>query len=517
MHFTTSLALLASAATTTLAASSGNFFRIPCAGRLVDERSDPIISPGTVSQHVHEIAGGNAFNFSMPSYNTTQESSCSSCPIKKDLSNYWTPKLYWKASNGSFFDVPRLGEGLGQRAGMTVYYYNRAQKGQDHVQAFPAGFRMLAGDPFKRSNPGFGGNNGSANAIQWQCLHSQSHEPAMGGLPQKYCDYAYRAAIYFPSCWDGKTLDPPDHSSHMAYPVGPNYDNGDCPSTHPVKLVNIFFEVDYVMNSLLENGEFTGQLVLAQGDPTGYGLHGDFINGWDVPYLQEKIETCNAGDTEADLPGCFGTLFTDDEQHACTLPPMIDEPTSGELKALPGNNPIQGGPATAPNVPIKQMNIPATPPPVDYKDMTSQGWSYQGCASDTGSGRSLSGASTSDKNMTIESCLAYCSGKGYSLAGIEYGDECYCDNSIPQDQAPVKGQWGGCYMPCAGDATETCGAGDALSLYKKCGSGTACTNAGFELGTPVPDTDGGSTSTKVRKSHLERHRKRALRHAQFAS
>ena len=121
MHFAVALGLLASAAGPALADSYGNFFRIPCAGRLVDERADPIISPGVVSQHVHEIAGGNAFNFTT-TYNTTQQSSCSSCPVKKDLSNYWTPKLYWQAPNGSFFDVPRLGEGLGKRAGMTVYY-----------------------------------------------------------------------------------------------------------------------------------------------------------------------------------------------------------------------------------------------------------------------------------------------------------------------------------------------------------------------------------------------------------
>ncbi|KAI9693792.1 MAG: hypothetical protein M1822_003063 [Bathelium mastoideum] len=512
MQFAVALGLLASAAAP--AAASGNFFRIPCAGRLVDERADPIISPDVVSQHVHEIAGGNAFNFSMPSYNTTQQSSCSSCPIKKDLSNYWTPKLYWQAPNGSFFDVPRLGEGLGQRAGMTV---NRAQTGQEHVQAFPAGFRMLAGNPFARSNPGFGGSNGSANAINWQCLHNSYHEPATGNLPNKYCDYALRAQIFFPSCWDGHTLDPPDHSSHMSYPVGPNYDNGDCPSTHPVKLVNIFFEIDYVMNTLLDDsGNFHGRLVLAQGDPTGYGLHGDFINGWDVPYLQEKIESCNAGDDQSALPGCFGTLFTNDEQHQCTIPPMVDEDVTGELKALPGNNPVQNGPTTAANLPVKELAIPATPPAVDYTDMTAQGWSYQGCASDTGSGRALSGASQTDNNMTVSGCLDFCAGKGYSLAGIEYGTQCYCDNSIPASQAPVKGQWGGCYMPCAGNANETCGAGDALSLYKKCDGG-ACTNAGFELGTPVPDTDGGSTSTrKARRSHLERHR-RSLRPVQIVS
>lgn len=40
-----------------------------------------------------------------------------------DLSNYWTPKLYFKAENGSFLDVPIVGDtDGGQMGGMAVYY-----------------------------------------------------------------------------------------------------------------------------------------------------------------------------------------------------------------------------------------------------------------------------------------------------------------------------------------------------------------------------------------------------------
>ena len=104
-----------------LAAQASAYWRMTCPGRLVDQRADPIISPGVVSGHVHSIAGGNGFGLNM-TYDQARSSKCTSCTIEEDLSNYWTPKLYYHAPNGSFIEVPQLGDGAGKLAGMTVYY-----------------------------------------------------------------------------------------------------------------------------------------------------------------------------------------------------------------------------------------------------------------------------------------------------------------------------------------------------------------------------------------------------------
>jgi len=104
-----------------LALPASAYWRMSCPSRLVQQRADPIISPGHVSAHVHVIAGGNGFGFN-ETYAQARGSQCSSCEIKQDLSNYWTPMLYYQAQNGSFTRVPLAGDGNGATGGKTVYY-----------------------------------------------------------------------------------------------------------------------------------------------------------------------------------------------------------------------------------------------------------------------------------------------------------------------------------------------------------------------------------------------------------
>jgi hypothetical protein len=90
-----------------------------------------------------------------------------------------------------------------------------------------------------------------------------------------FCKNGFRMQVFFPICWDNKTLDSPDHRSHMAYTT--RYNGGDCPSTHPVRLPGIFFEAFYSIDKF-PRGQGTQPFVLSNGDPTGYGFHGDFVS-----------------------------------------------------------------------------------------------------------------------------------------------------------------------------------------------------------------------------------------------
>ncbi|KAI0398059.1 heme peroxidase [Xylariaceae sp. FL0594] len=76
--------------------------------------------------------------------------------------------------------------------------------------------------------------------------------------------------------------------------------------------------------------------------------------------------------------------------------------------------------------------------------------------------RALTGGSFPNEAMTLELCARSCDGFTYFAA--EYGRECYCGNSI--DRRSNATDDSECYMPCAGDETEYCGAGNRLEMYR---------------------------------------------------
>ena len=189
------------------------FWRLPCKSPIVVERADPIVSPGQVSNHLHTIMGGNGFDFTMD-YNSTQRSTCSSCTVIGDNSNYWVPALFYQNQDGTF-------ESVDQVDGATVYYLQRAGTGET-LKAFPPGFRMVAGNPFKRTP----GDDFASQAISYACLdYNGPARPETPNFPNYNCPDGLRAQVFFPSCWNGKDLDSPNHMSHMSYPAN-SYNSG---------------------------------------------------------------------------------------------------------------------------------------------------------------------------------------------------------------------------------------------------------------------------------------------------
>ncbi|KAK3314293.1 hypothetical protein B0H66DRAFT_577936 [Apodospora peruviana] len=332
--------------------SRSTMLRFGCS-QLVIDRIDPLVNPDTApSPHLHQVIGGNAFNVSVPSADIGELATCTSCSYAEDMSNYWTANMYFKARNGSFKRVPQIPNRLlfGDKfttetsGGFVVYYVSPGKGG---VTAFKPGFRMLVGDAAQRTKIG----NGRKSQSCFRCYSGPNFKgddaaPCADAkldteaLPTGQCS-GIRSNILYPTCWDGKNLDSPDHKSHVAYPTaGPQTFTGSsvggaCPSTHPVKIPQIMLEIVWDTTQFNNKADWptdgSQPFYLSTGDNTGYGQHGDYVFGWKGDSLQRAMDG-----------GCTGAscanLKTQEVAQAnkCKVSGKVNEKWEGWLPSLPG-------------------------------------------------------------------------------------------------------------------------------------------------------------------------------------
>ncbi|KFY78453.1 hypothetical protein V498_09107 [Pseudogymnoascus sp. VKM F-4517 (FW-2822)] len=324
-------ALLAALSLPLIKLAHGQIFTVNCQP-LTIQRGDPIVNPGAISAHVHAVIGGTAFQQTM-GLDTAVNAKDTTCDKKIDKSNYWQPQLYHQNADGSFELI--------HFQGAAAYYLNRACDYEEGLTrcaadfapaAPPAGLRMVTGNPMRRT---IDESLFEHQAMQHVCLNADSSSQTYS-LPKQSCD-RMRAETFFPSCWDGVNLDSDNHSSHMAYPAIGTYDSGVCPESHPKAIFSVFYEFFYDTSAYKDFNKW----VYAMGDPTGYGLHGDFINGWDQTALEAAIETCSGPDG-AYSPDCSinknaGSAVGFDPEIAA---PVEEVGLNGPVATLPGNNPV---------------------------------------------------------------------------------------------------------------------------------------------------------------------------------
>ncbi|PQE17450.1 WSC domain-containing protein [Rutstroemia sp. NJR-2017a WRK4] len=347
-----------------LAGTAHGFWRMPCRERVGLARIDPLVNFGAVSEHSHTIHGSNGFGETARTAELLA-GNCTTCGVSQDKSAYWTPPLYFKdASTGKFEMVEQVG-------GMLAYYLLYPNAGETHVTAFPTNFTMIAGTNDLRNFSNYpvpdvaksNWNKAPYNtqaflqqaALGFNCLnYKKDPEGSLYRhfLPDKAyldanCADGVRFELMFPSCWNQSAgVSPSDGKSHMAYPS--EVMTGDCPKGFDTRVVSLFYETIWnTANYIGRDGEF----IISNGDPTGYGYHGDFIMGWDEDFLQSAVNTCtNASGQITDCP--LFDIQTDAEYGSCSM--TMDMPESlthdnvtGPMATLPGNCAIQSGPAPA--------------------------------------------------------------------------------------------------------------------------------------------------------------------------
>jgi hypothetical protein len=217
---------------------------------------DPIVYPGQPGKsHDHTFIGNDTTNaFSTPA---SLQGQSSSCRRTGDTAAYWVPTLI--SSSGQMI-LPRAA---------TVYYRRHTLA---PVQAFPSGFRVVAGNSKATSPQGL-------KVTYWNC------GPLAGVPPQATiptCPNAGRMGlalhVAFPDCWDGVNLDSADHVGHLAYSM-----RGRCPAGHPVAVPAVQVNIRYP--SVGGSG-----LALASGGQ--YSGHADFFNAWNQATLESLVTGC---------------------------------------------------------------------------------------------------------------------------------------------------------------------------------------------------------------------------------
>ncbi len=147
-------------------------------------------------------------------------------------------------------------------------------------------------------------------------------QAATPGIEDVNCQFGLRAQVMLPGCWDGVNLD------------------------------SAFYEVLFNVahfNGLNDGGRF----VLANGDPTGYGLHADFMNGWDSSVLSRAVSTCTAASGQIQDCPVFaneGRIISHDDANACSATNPFPQEVIGPgnlLHNLPGCVAVTEGPAPA--------------------------------------------------------------------------------------------------------------------------------------------------------------------------
>ncbi|KAI1406951.1 hypothetical protein F5Y13DRAFT_195875 [Hypoxylon sp. FL1857] len=289
------------------------------------QRLDPLVEPGSIpSAHVHQIVGGNAFNATMEG-DIGEQGSCTTCAYTEDFSNYWTAVMYFRHENGSYKRVPQYANAqLGTegrdapdiKGGMTIYYtQNPTTTTLDGAMA----------------NPG----------LRYTCLETiLTRGSETPDLPNKPCPTGIMAIHHFPSCWDGKNLDSPDHQSHMYNTVkGAFREAGPCPSSHPVRMPQLAYETMWnttVFNDMWPK-DGSQPFVWSYSDSKGYGTHADYVFGWKGDSLQRSMnDSCMFH--ECGSPGAQGVLRTQAvaDMNKCAVKNTVTEDTEGWISELPG-------------------------------------------------------------------------------------------------------------------------------------------------------------------------------------
>ena len=91
---------------------------------------------------------------------------------------------------------------------------------------------------------------------------------------------------------------------------------------------------------------------------------------------------------------------------------------------------------------------------------------FIGCHKDSFEARLLTGSiSKSQEKNSKKHCIEKCKNEGYSLAGMQYGNECFCGEKSIKDLNNFKIEEEKCNKKCPGAPSEACGGYLTMNIY----------------------------------------------------
>jgi hypothetical protein len=234
-----------------------------------------VVNPGVVgaAHHLHDYVG----NVSTNAFSTDKTLAAAATTCRGgDRSSYYWPVLRVPGSDHSAGAGEHDAHGNeGQvvpPASVTIEF--RGNPVSD-VVSMPEFLRTATGNAH-----GFSQGGKHTDHLQWTCSGARDH--VAKDYPRCSDGQQVIRIFDFPSCWNGKSLDSPDHSSHLVFPTG----SGACPpATFPVPQLHV--EVAYTVP---KDADFTVDTFPEDGR-SALADHSHFINVMQ-PALMGRLVAC---------------------------------------------------------------------------------------------------------------------------------------------------------------------------------------------------------------------------------
>lgn len=139
-------------------------------------------------------------------------------------------------------------------------------------------------------------------------------------------------------------------------------------------------------------------------------------------------------------------------------------------------------------------NLTRPPPPGPAVNPGVAGFTSMGCYTEGNPGRALPNGVNTNKR-TVAACVDACKSATYTMAGVEYGGECWCGNVLGTGSVPAPSA--DCTMTCNDNSTEYCGGPSRLNVYRLGSPAGSTSSTGMSTSSSTASTPRTPSSTTV--------------------